>query len=124
MNLYTCKVRLNGSVTNEVPKIGVTAPELVLLQHIHGADAVSNVEHHSQVQRDEEEERERLVSTYGTSAKGIQRVENVLGMSHQPLPTKVPGINLPEAKKPRGRPAKSTPMPETESAETQEDVLT
>jgi hypothetical protein len=35
MRLFSCKVRLAGSLNNEVAKIGVTAPEISVLRVIH-----------------------------------------------------------------------------------------
>jgi hypothetical protein len=96
MHTYSCKVRLGGSVINEVPKVGVTVPEMVLLQHVHGADSISNVAYSKAVERTEDEERDRLRQVYGTSVKSKQRVEQILGMDHQPLPDRVPGIQVPE----------------------------
>lgn len=43
MKLYTCKVRHGGSLHNEVLKNNVTAPEIRLLQHIHGHDAILDI---------------------------------------------------------------------------------
>lgn len=37
---YTGRLRLGGSLLNEVPITGVPAAEIVMLQHLHGADAV------------------------------------------------------------------------------------
>lgn len=39
MRLYSCKVRLSGSLYNEVFKDGVSAAEIILLQHAHSPQA-------------------------------------------------------------------------------------
>src|SRR3546814_15125159 len=38
MQLYRCKVRLKGSLLHEMPKIGVSAPEILILREIHQGD--------------------------------------------------------------------------------------
>lgn len=37
---YNCFVRVAGELAHEVPKYGISASEIQLLRHIHGADAV------------------------------------------------------------------------------------
>lgn len=41
--LYSCKLRLEGSVLNEVPKDDVTAAEIMMFRALHGNDAVVNI---------------------------------------------------------------------------------
>lgn len=43
MKLYNCKVRLAGSIDNEVRKEGASAAEVILLRKVHGDDAVVNI---------------------------------------------------------------------------------
>lgn len=43
MQLANVTVRLGGSLLNTVPKIAVTPAEVLVLQHLHGADAVVDV---------------------------------------------------------------------------------
>lgn len=43
MRFYKCKVRLSGSRDNEVPKTGMTAADIVLMEAIHGPDSVTNI---------------------------------------------------------------------------------
>lgn len=40
MKLYDCRVRHNGNLLHEIPKSRITAREVQLLKHIHGADAI------------------------------------------------------------------------------------
>src|SRR3546814_20432366 len=44
MQLYRCKVRLKGSLLHEMPKIGVSAPEILILREIHQGDNAPVVE--------------------------------------------------------------------------------
>lgn len=41
---YNCIVRLGGDMRREVVKKGVSAAEIVVLRHIHGHDAIHNVQ--------------------------------------------------------------------------------
>lgn len=43
MQLYSAKVRLKGDLYNEVSKTALSAAEILLLQHIHGADSVVGI---------------------------------------------------------------------------------
>lgn len=43
MELANVTVRLGGLLTNTVPKIGITPAEILVLQHIHGSDAVVDI---------------------------------------------------------------------------------
>jgi hypothetical protein len=72
MKLYDCKVRLQGSLYNEVPKPGVTAAEIYLLRHIHGNDAVADITEAGKNTATQSQERERLIEVYGEGLRGQQ----------------------------------------------------
>jgi len=87
MKLYSCKVRLHGSVADEVRKAEVTSSEISLLQSIHGDDAVldvaemsgkalNSIQNHPNFgkPRTEDDERDRLEQSYGAT-----RVARVFG---------------------------------------------
>jgi hypothetical protein len=122
METYTCKLRLSGALANEVPKIGVTIPEMVLLQSQHGHDAISDVKHAGTVERDEGEERARLLSIYAKTGKGRAHFERVLGQEHMPLPTRVPGVSLPKPRKTLGRKATDSKA-ESDSADSNPEMM-
>lgn len=91
MFLYNAKVRLLGSLSNEVSKKDLTASEIALLQRIHGKDAVVNVAKVGEVKkRTDRSERNRLAAIYqnGPSADGKTRlsgesfVDSVLGVGN------------------------------------------
>ena len=117
MHLYACKVRLHGSVMNEVPKEDVTACEVMILRLIHGDDAIVALRCTGDVARSDEEERARLSDAYGAAFPGKDIVRETFGVSGVPIPKFIPGvpfayeptIEKTEKRKP-GRPAK-TPEP-------------
>ena len=85
MNVYDCKVRLGGSLNNEVYKTDVTAPEILVLKMVHGADGVLDLKPKGQDAETfpPKRERERLIRVYGARA-----VEDTFGKAaHVPLPT-------------------------------------
>lgn len=104
MKLYECKVRLGGSVADEVRKPAVTAAEISVLQSIHGDDAVVEVKEIAAVatnnipghprygeKRTEDDERDRLEALYGEPLVGrlfgarTKRMSD-LSVDAEPLP--------------------------------------
>lgn len=61
---YNCKVRLEGSPLNEVPKEGITAAEIEMYRGIHGSDAVVSIKPVGEVKRSDLAERRRVKSTF------------------------------------------------------------
>jgi hypothetical protein len=107
MQLYDCKVRLLGSLNNEVRKRQVTAAEIAVLQRVHGSDAVADIKRVGEVKkRTDRSERARLTGVYrgGPDASGKNRLsgqaflDSILGVG-APLPNEYvpPEIVLPEA---------------------------
>jgi hypothetical protein len=87
MKLYSCKVRLHGSVADEVRKSEVTSAEISVLQDVHGDDAVldvaelpgkamNTIQNHPRYgkPRTEDDERDRLEQIYGAA-----RIAKVFG---------------------------------------------
>lgn len=97
MDIYTGKIRLAGDMRNEVRKNGLTAPEVILLRRIHGADALIELEKTGSDKRNHQKERERLYADYpaaiNTDAKR-HYIEELFGPNHQDLPVSVPGVTL------------------------------
>jgi len=58
-------VALGGDMGNTVPKYGVTAAEIAVLQAIHGDEAVTGIEPVGEIRVSAREERERLGLVYG-----------------------------------------------------------
>lgn len=85
MKLYSGKIRLAGNLLNEVPRIGLTAPEIIILRHIHGADAVVNIQETGSDKRPHGEERDRLAQAYNPKV-----VFDLFGLEHRELPIELP----------------------------------
>ena len=61
----SCTVAIGGDVRAIVPKPMISVPEILLLQSIHGADAVTNIKVIETHEYTDEEERDRLGRLYG-----------------------------------------------------------
>ena len=97
MNLYNCVVRVSGSLHNEVPRFGVTAPEVLMLQHLHGEDAVRNITHVGVSDEFDAAIRDRMIAFYGTGTidsprSGEALVRQVFGPKMQRLPDTLDGV--------------------------------
>jgi len=123
MQLYECTVRLSGSMTNEVPKVDVTAAEIQVLRAIHqgvdaGVEAIIRIKPTKHVDRDDMEERERLQMIYGGALSRIDTIRTlqaILGHHTAPLPQSVPGVdNLPAPKSGRRAKVEKPAEPEIE----------
>lgn len=131
MQLYEAKIRLGGSVQNEVRKSELTAPEIVVLRQIHGNDAVLEIksmgrealdptEDHPTALRTSKRERERLEMLYAGALKTIESIKHLNGIFGVglALPDTLEGVAhvaQPEAEKPVRRrvvkPEDVTPAP-------------
>jgi len=84
MQLYNCKVRLHGSLYNEVRKDNITAAEIAVLKIIHGQeggiDAVTDIEHTGRKNSSMSDGalREYLNEEY---AKGLAAIESVKSLN-------------------------------------------
>lgn len=100
MQTYSCKVRLAGSVTNEVRKSGVTAADVVVLRLIHGQTAVLEIRPDGDVKLTQEELRDRLMRDYVTHSPEVGKLLNQAfpGFLHAAveLPTKLSSVELAE----------------------------
>lgn len=112
MRQFACKVRLSGSLYNEVPKSDVTVPEIIILRTIHGGEAVADIVEIDAVKRTDAEERDRLAHTYGAAIKNrpeiIGGLPALVGFSGTALPVDAPGV--PAAGKPAKKPSKGKPV--------------
>jgi hypothetical protein len=99
MQLYQCKVRLMGLLTNEVFKPEVSAPEIMLLRAFHGDDAVVDITETRVSGIANDAERERLLRIYmnqkSNNVEQIKGKQNIwfglFGPMTASLPTKLPG---------------------------------
>lgn len=116
MQLYNCKVRLQGSLYNEVPKSGISAAEVTVLRVIHGHDAIADlVSAGRESGRDDREERDYLNSEYGEALRhndDIKSLNGIFGVAGV-LPTALSEVEHAKSSAPaaakRGRPAKTEP---------------
>ncbi len=93
MHYYKTKLRLSGSTLNEVWKV-VSAPELLLLQFIHGQDATIEVKEIKNERIDLYAEKTRLKDLYNKSLiKREQTVDNIFG-ALAGLPERLPEEHL------------------------------
>lgn len=79
MQYYNATVRLAGSTMNEVQKT-LSAPEILVLQYIHGVDAVAHVQpvRHKQVSL--RQEKDRLRGLYDQAlVKREQSIDTIFG---------------------------------------------
>lgn len=91
--LYKAKLRLSGSVLNEVPLTDVTAAEIDILRAFHGGDdAVVAVKESGSVERGHAEERARLYEKFagadieGQQKKKLAAIRDLFGSDRNPLP--------------------------------------
>lgn len=125
-----------GDKGNTVMKYGVTPSEVAVLRHLHGDDAVTDIEILSvPLKTSHKDERERLAETYGRQI-GERKVAVAVNalfpgaaarlfdtFSELDLPDdfyKAEARMTPSAAKPKGR-AKATPKAEVEVVEKDED---
>lgn len=98
MRLYSCKVRLSGSLYNEVPKFDVTAAEVHILRLLHGNDSIANLEETGKNKIGQAEERDRLIELYGPGLSAMRQLREmpnqafagVFGIGGR-LPEDIPG---------------------------------
>ena len=95
MHLYNCKVRLGGSLYNEVPKPEITAAEITVLRVIHGDDSVVDIEPAGENKKlSSLKVRSELALQYGKALRGIEGVgslNGVFGVAGE-LPPSLPGF--------------------------------
>lgn len=107
MQFYQAKVRLAGSLLNEVFKPDLSAPEIMLLRAFHGQDAVVDIKRTRVSALPSESERERLMALYMGNANNdpeqTSRKNSIwfslFGHLTAELPTKLPG-DWPEIEQP------------------------
>jgi hypothetical protein len=129
MRQFACKVRLSGSLYNEVPKSDVTVPEIIILRVIHGGEAVAEIVEVEGVKRSDAEERDRLAHIYGGAIKNraeiIGGLPALIGFSGTALPIDAPGVpaaSAKAAKKPgKGKPAEEPVDPPADEVDPPED---
>lgn len=82
MRFYDCHIRLGGSTTSEVPKLGITASEIIVLRHVHGSDAVVRIEPKEDRAVNQFELRDQLRAQYERSEHQAGMIVTLLGPDH------------------------------------------
>ena len=91
--LYDVKLRLSGSMLNEVRKEGITAPEAMIYQSIHGPDSMAEMKPSGEQwseRRTDRDERARLVAMFETSQSKRGFVSRMFGPATMQLPREMP----------------------------------
>lgn len=83
MELADATVRLGGKMTSTVRKSGITPAEGVLLQALHGNDALVEVVVSGRVGASSAAEMERLRNVYGVSSENLKTID-ALFPGHSP----------------------------------------
>jgi len=74
MQILNALVALSGDRNNMILKAGLTPAEILLLQQLHGADAVMQIEPVGEVKREPFQEVERLRRLYPIQQKRVQEI--------------------------------------------------
>lgn len=105
MDLYRGKLRLAGSVMNEVAKVNMTAAEIEVLRALHGADAVVDIVRTGKDGRTSAQERQRLNHLYANPdantteslRKKVEMMRGLFGHDRLPLPETLDAVASSEA---------------------------
>lgn len=101
MRVYNCLVNVGAdAVLSTIPRFGLTAPEIMVLQALHGEDRVLNIKRGEMDKRSHSDERARLYRLYG------EKVVNDLFGKMGKLPIELDGeYELVGEKEPKSEPA-------------------
>jgi hypothetical protein len=97
MNLYDVVVRVGGSLYNEVERLSITAPEVVMLQALHGDDSVLRIKHVGTSDETDSMIRDRMCDFFGTgrvetARSGPELMKQYFGPKSMPLPDHIDGV--------------------------------
>lgn len=89
MQYYSAKVRLSGSTMNEVRDV-YTAPQILIMQYMHGVDAITEIKFVKEEKMNLRDYKEQLRGMYDAAlVKREQSIDKIFGALGQ-LPTKLP----------------------------------
>lgn len=90
MQYYDIKLRLAGSAMNEISK-NVSAPEILILQYLHGSDAVINIKHDRVCKKTtNSSEKQRLKAVYDSALNKLDQTIDLIFGALGTLPTEIP----------------------------------
>jgi hypothetical protein len=127
MYRYNAKLRLSGSVLNEVRCRNVCAAEIILLRKLHGDDAVVDIVELKNDSSQHAVERAKLKAKYAPDRivehRSRVRFEQLFGPEHTRLPDRLPSFEPVEEEAPlKGKKLKNTGMPAAVVAAEQVDM--
>ena len=93
MQTLNAMVAITGDRNNMVWKVGLTPAEVLLLQQLHGADAVLQIEPSGDVKRDPHEEIQRLKASYPLHGERVQNIWRDFPGPSFPLQIEQIGLN-------------------------------
>jgi hypothetical protein len=115
MQRVSCTIAVGGDIRNTVvrgPLDLVTVPEMHVLQMVHGAGAISEIEVVDEIDREVGAEKRRLMNIYPG-----QIVDQLFPGTRPPMETHIPG-----AKTPGKAAAKKTTSKKADVSENKEDT--
>ena len=92
MQLVHCTVNLNGDPRKQVRRVNVSVPEIMILQAIHGDDAVIEMEYAGE--RDSTDEKERLDKFYGGKQEILDKIKELFPGARPQFPQKLTDIGI------------------------------
>lgn len=93
MKYYSAYIRPAGDLHTEVHKDNLSAPEVMLLRHLHGVDAVLKVQYIGDKNTKHKAERERLAMAYGgNEERGKALLREIFGSDMSPLPLELEDV--------------------------------
>lgn len=111
MHFYKATVKLrkpgDTSYTHELPIGGLSAPEVIILRHIHGEDSLTNLRPDGERNVRQHEELDRLRSIYNV-AVGNGAVRDVVRYVFGPVPQLPLEVDLPAEEDEPAAPTSST----------------
>lgn len=104
MYRYNIKLRIGGSVLNEIRCRNVCAAEIMILRKLHGSDAVCDIVELKNDSSPHRIEREKLKAKYAPDRivehRSRIRFEQMFGPEHTRLPDRLPEMETPEEEAP------------------------
>jgi hypothetical protein len=120
MQLLSCYISIAGDDDQIVVRehdSAVTFPEMLILKALHGGDSVRNIKDAGEVERDSDEERQRLIALYG-----YEIVKQVFPGEHTALPEHDARMKRERAKEKEAETPDVLRAEEPETSETEETV--
>lgn len=119
MQYVNCHVFLSGDRNHSVALNNISVAEVVVLRHLHGSDAVHDIEPTVSRKANHNQVMDQLLSRYSTRARDIR--ETIFPGASPQLPTTLNHIGIDRADVKSRRAAKKEAEAETEEADESAD---